>query len=219
MQPKAVEDQMRKCYTTTIHYQNRLWTRQTLERLTIKNIGTPEVQSMAANSCKNSYSKTIFRDIVSMNMKIKLDDAIYNEQIAKTHMIKSKMKLKEYVRPSSLAGYEFERLVDKVWKLRWIKNSRDCHDKIPWLLNKQNVLVENLNKNKPSMKFNNVHKEKISKKDEEEINEIISKTRYRDINMEGIKEDKRVINLGLEDVDNDMKTFSLNHQDTPSTGK
>ena len=140
-------------------------------------------------------------------MQIKLDDAIYNEQIAKTNMIKSKIFLKEFVKPSSLAGYEFERLVDQVWRIKWIKNSRNCNEKIPWLLNKQNNLVEDLKRNKPSMKFKNVQGENISKKDEEEMQEIISKTRYKDIEMEGINEDKKVINLGFENVNSNMENI------------
>ena len=69
MQPKVVEEQMRKCLTETIQYQNKLWTRQTLVRLQANNIGTPEVQRVAAISGRHSLSKSMFRDVIIENMK------------------------------------------------------------------------------------------------------------------------------------------------------
>ena len=96
MQPRVVEEQMRKCYTETIQYQNKLWTRQTLERLKLKNIGTPDIQSIAAISSKHSFSKSMFSNVIHENMKLKLKDAICNEKIAKYDMIKSKIQLRKF---------------------------------------------------------------------------------------------------------------------------
>ena len=141
IQLKVVEERMRKCYTETIQYQNKLWTRQTLERLKLKNVGTLEIQRIAAISSKHSLSKSIFSEIVSENMKLKLKDAIFNEKIAKSNMIHSKIELKNYVKPNSIAGVEFNRLIDLTWNTKWKTNSLECFKKVEGLELKQESLM------------------------------------------------------------------------------
>ena len=56
-------------------------------------------------------------------------------------MIRSKIELKNYVKPDSLADYELQNIIDKVWNKKWAENSYDCCEKVQWLNTKQEVLL------------------------------------------------------------------------------
>ena len=54
MQPKAAEKLMRKIFNLSMKYQNKLWTKVTLERLVNNNVGTNEVVKFAQNQANKS---------------------------------------------------------------------------------------------------------------------------------------------------------------------
>ena len=55
IQPKVVEGLMRTVYEETFKYQNKLWSKITLDRLKKNNIGTNDLQKFAFSQMKRVW--------------------------------------------------------------------------------------------------------------------------------------------------------------------
>jgi len=111
MQPKVVEEKMRKHFESISKYQNKLWTRNTLQILIDINVGTNEIQIHAIKQVKHMNSKNVvnkFYRIIYDNMLTKVEDALENEETAKNDMIQSCIELKQVVKMSTITGYEYK---------------------------------------------------------------------------------------------------------------
>ena len=131
IQPRAVETIMRNSFNTTMKYQNKLWTRILLERLVMNNIGTKDVVQFADSQAKNSKGNIlkIFNSVVIKNMSIKVDDAKEAEKVAKYDMVQRKIELKKVVKENTVAGQEFQQIVNYEWNKHWNIKSSQCTEK------------------------------------------------------------------------------------------
>ena len=182
MQPRVVEFKMRKHFESTRKYQNKLWTRNLLERLTQLCVGTNEIQIHASKQVKNMNNINIvskYKGIIHQNMVIKLDDAIQNEEQAKTDMVQSCIELKREVNLNTITGYEYTSFMDKIWKKNWNIHKNKCNEKTIWLSNQQQCELEMIVQNKSS---------KSSK--------IASKNVNKSGGLEMIVQDKSIIEEG-----------------------
>ena len=182
MQPRVVEFKMRKHFESTRKYQNKLWTRNLLERLTQLCVGTNEIQIHASKQVKNMNNINIvskYKGIIHQNMVIKLDDAIQNEEQAKTDMVQSCIELKREVNLNTITGYEYTSFMDKIWKKDWNIHKNKCNEKTIWLSNQQQCELEMIVQNKSS---------KSSK--------IASKNVNKSGGLEMIVQDKSIIEEG-----------------------
>ena len=70
IQPKAVENCMRKVYEDTLKYQTKLWSRIMIDKLLECHVGTNHVQSFAMSHLMRTKSKKVFIECVDDNLKI-----------------------------------------------------------------------------------------------------------------------------------------------------
>ena len=52
-------------------------------------------------------------------------------------MIRIKLELKKIVRGNTVASNEFNCLVNRDWKFKWVNRSENCNKRVDWLKNKQ----------------------------------------------------------------------------------
>ena len=76
MQPRVVEKLMRSCLISTNKYQNKLWSKITLDRLKKHGVGTNDVQSFAFSQLKINKSKKYFSEYGHCNLVIKYQHAL-----------------------------------------------------------------------------------------------------------------------------------------------
>ena len=145
IQPRVVESKMREHFESTAKYQNKLWTRNILERLTNLNVGTNEVQFYASKQVKQMNGNNVenkFKQIVYDNMKHKLNDALENEESSRKFMFQSSIELKKIVNLNTISGYEYKCYVDNMWNISWKFHKEKCHEKFEWLTKRQKRELE-----------------------------------------------------------------------------
>ena len=147
----------------------------------MSNVGTPEIQSIAATSSKHRQSNSIFAEVVSENMKLKLKDAIFNEKIAKSNMISSKIELKNRVKPNTIGGVEFDRILNSNLNMKWKENNSNCCKKVSGLEEKQKKLLAKIYEEKNIQDFT---RKKVHKVHTEKMNQIMNLTKYRDDDLD-----------------------------------
>ena len=131
---------MREHFESTAKYQNKLWTRNILERLTNLNVGTNEVQFYASKQVKQMNGNNVenkFKQIVYDNMKHKLNDALENEESSRKDMVQSSIELKKIVNLNTISGYEYKCYVDNMWNISWKFHKEKCHKKSEWPTKRQ----------------------------------------------------------------------------------
>ena len=137
MQPRIAENLMRKNISTISKFQNKLWTKNILQRLCKNNLALNDVHIYAENQQKKSKNKQTYSNIVKENMTRKLSDAIKEFNKAKYDMVQSKIELKTVVKPNSVVGREYDDIVNNDWNKSWRINCKKCDDKIKSLQEKQ----------------------------------------------------------------------------------
>ena len=95
IQPMVVENIMRKVYEATIKYQTKLWSRITVDKLLKCHVGTNHVQSFAYNQVRRTKDKKVYFECVIENLKILRKSTVFEENEAKTNMIKAKIEMKK----------------------------------------------------------------------------------------------------------------------------
>ena len=156
MHPRGAETKMRNTFNAIMKFQNKLWTKILLERLTNKNIGTNEVIQFARNQAKNCKEKKIyvFEQCIYENMKIKLTDAEEAECKARKDMVHRKIELKKVVREDTVVDQELQRIINFEWNRSWHMKSLQNAEKIKWLSHKQELIFKEIKEIQVSRKDN-----------------------------------------------------------------
>ena len=190
MQPKIAEQLMRKSLNANIKYQNKLWTKNFLQRVFRQNIATDDVYSYAKKQQKLSKNKNTFKNIVKQNMKRKLDDAIEELNEAKQDMVQSKIKLKSNIKQNTVTFREYENIVDNVWNKSWNAGCKKCDKK-----------VKELEEKHDQRNHETVHKEDHT---------LVSKVKFKDSDMTNIVYNDKPVNLGVEKLDKNVEKVLCN---------
>ena len=144
-------------------------------------------------------------------MLLKLNDANESEKEAKFDMVQRKIELKKVVREYTLAGQEFNSLIDYEWNSKWKIKDKECKKKIKGLKQKHDEMYielerKHLDKNKTQKsetekKFQNTD-EKLSMKSLDVIKEKVS---FKDKEMKEVNKTNKVVNLGVDGINVNME--------------
>ena len=199
MQPKVVEQLMRKSLIATLQYQSKLWSRILIERLLKKHIGLPDVQSVALKQLRRNKNKDLYYKCINSIMNINKESALREENRAKSDMTLAKIELKKEIKLHTIAGNEFTSIVDYQWNVNWIENEKHCVNKISWLKAKQVKKLEEIVNNKSD-------KKPIPKG----LANIVMNVKYKDKDIITKETDNKPINLGSAPLNKNVeKVLSL----------
>ena len=137
---------MRKVYEATIKYQTKLWSRITVDKLLKCHVGTNHVQSFAYNQVRRTKDKKVYFECVIENLKILRKSTVFEENEAKTNMIKAKIEMKKTVNMNTIAVNEYNNFIDRQWNQKWIFHKEKTIDKIRSLKEKQAKKLEEFKK-------------------------------------------------------------------------
>ena len=80
------------------------------------------VQSFAYNQVRRTKDKKVYFECVIENMKILRKSTVFEENEAKTNMIKAKIEMKKTVNMNTIAVNEYSNFIDRQWNQKWISS-------------------------------------------------------------------------------------------------
>ena len=123
-QPEQASKAMHLYFTTGLKLTRRVQTTNLLNTLRRQNIGTNEVEkwSRICGGQMSSHIKNNDRKLVSSAMKMKVEDAQWNEKQMKKKFLVSKTQYRNVIKRNSFINVEFQKLLKselgKLWQQR-----------------------------------------------------------------------------------------------------
>ena len=129
-QPELASKAMHFYFTTGLKLTRRVQTTNLLNTLRRQNIGTNEVEkwSRICGGQMSSHIKNNDRKLVSSAMKMKVEDAQWNEKQMKKKFLVSKTQYRNVIKRNSFIDVEFQKLLrselGKLWQQRKEANQK-----------------------------------------------------------------------------------------------